>query len=136
MGNLDYSNIKDVSREPGEKFLKELLDFRNKFLFHKDHENYLGRLVWDIKNKEYGFIVGPFERQNETSDRVLLITRWKAEDGEGFRVRYTRPRDLRYLKDDLARISTAQQDLTAFCNEQCIMECSEQCALFKYKNKI
>lgn len=133
---LDQVDLGKACNKPSEELLYKLVDFRNSLLLHTDRENYFGRLVYDTKNKEYGIIIGPFVSINldkKSKKRLLLVTL----GDEGFRVRYTEQHSVKYLRDCIDDITgrTSKQSISFFCKEQCIMECSDQCALFKFKNK-
>lgn len=127
---LGKSN-KKISKES----LEQITKFRNKLLLQSNKENYFGKLIYDTKNKEYGFVVGQFDsidpEKKGKKRRLLLVTR----GDEDFRVRYTEENFVKELRDvvDTVSINTCSQNINYYCQEQCIMECSEQCALFKYK---
>lgn len=134
--DLDQVNLGKACNKPSKELLDKLVDFRNSLLLHTDRENYFGRLVYDTKNKEYGIIIGPFTSiipEKKDKKRLLLVTL----GDEDFRVRYTEQHKVKYLKDCIDDITekTSKQCISYFCEEQCIMECSDQCALFKFKNK-
>ena len=134
--DLDQVNLGEACNKLSKELLDKLVDFRNSLLLHTDRENYFGRLVYDTKNKEYGIIIGPFASINldkKGKKRLLLVTL----GDEDFRVRYTEQHKVKYLKDCIDDIAgkTSKQSINYFCEEQCIMECSDQCALFKFKNK-
>lgn len=104
-----------------------------------------GDLVYDEKNFEHGIILGEKPepdivneqmRKGRTRSRtyiVLTLTTKSESDGEGLktRVRYTNARFLRGIKDSMKDNSLA--DLDKFCGHQCIMDCSDDCILRKYK---
>lgn len=111
-----------------------------------------GKLVFDIRDKEFGFLVGPIsleERNNmiKVSNSLadpkrqifLIVTKINVKNisdsvVQDFRVRYIRGRDLIPL-DIEERNSNGIEDLNRFCNSQCIMECGKDCILYKYKKK-
>lgn len=133
---LEQVSLGKASNKISKELLDKLVDFRNSLLLHTDRENYFGRLVYDTKNKEYGIIIGPFTSiipEKKGKKRLLLVTM----GDEDFRVRYTEQHSVKYLKDCIDDITweTSKQSINYFCKEQCIMECSDQCALFKFKNK-
>ena len=104
-----------------------------------------GDLVYDEKNHEHGIVLGEKpdpdvideqSRKGRTRTKtyvILTITARQEEEGEGLktRVRYTNSRYLREIKDSMKDNSLA--DLDVFCGHQCIMECSDDCVLRKYK---
>lgn len=134
--DLGQVDLGKACNKPSKELLNKLVDFRNSLLLHTDRENYFGRLVYDTKNKEYGIIIGPFASINlekKGKKRLLLVTL----GDEDFRVRYTEQHSVKYLKDYIDDIigKTSIQGINYFCKEQCIMECSDQCALYKFKSK-
>lgn len=134
--DLTQVDLGKACNKPRKELLDKLVDFRNSLLLHTDRENYFGRLVYDTKNKEYGIIIGPFTSINPEKKgrkRLLLVTL----GDEDFRVRYTEQHCVKYLRDciDDTIGKTSKQSISYFCKEQCIMECSDQCELFKFKNK-
>ena len=105
-----------------------------------------GDLVYDEKNHEHGIVLGEkpdpdvIDEQSRkgrarTKTYVVLTITTKQDgiDDEGLktRVRYTNSRYLREIKDSMKDNSLA--DLDMFCGHQCIMECSDDCVLRKYK---
>ena len=138
---FNYRDLKTVTGDRINENDKLLVkEFRDKLLFHNDKDLFLGKLVLDLRDGELGFIVGPFEKKDAfgsiDTDRCLLVTLDK--DTGGFRVRYPKKRDVRIIPEDDSFDSikpTCQQDLNTFCNELCIMDCSELCTLYKYKKK-
>lgn len=134
--DLDLVNLGKARNKLSKELLEKLVDFRDSLLLHTDRENYFGRLVYDTKNMEYGIIIGPFtsiDPEKKGKKRLLLVTL----GDEDFRVRYTEQHSVKYLRDCVDDITgkTSKQSINYFCKEQCIMECSDQCALFKFKNK-
>ena len=118
----------------------------------------LGSIVFDTRDCEIGFVVGPVDvfgvtkRTYVTSNKLetgdsyyIIITKVDKDDSNrlekdsfNFRVRYIKRKSLLPLKldsniDDLSNNSTS--DLDIFCSNQCIMECSSECKLYKYKKK-
>ncbi len=107
-----------------------------------------GDLVYDEKNNEHGIIIGEkpdiatideqlgilqSSRRTKTY-LVLTITEDDSiDEGKKTRIRYTNSRYLRSIPDSLEDNSIT--DLELFCSKQCIMECSEDCILKKYKTK-
>ena len=117
---------------PKEELVK-LLKLRKDMLISPKSGKYtLGRLVFDNKNQEFGFIIGPMKLSDD-ADRVLLVT--LGEDGP--RVRYSRLKSISVYEDITEGIndldSTIRSDVFDFCDKLCIHECSELCTLYKYK---
>ena len=134
--DLDRIDIDEISKKINKELLNKLLDFRDSLLLHAGRDDYFGRLVYDTRNKEFGFIIGPFtsiDPEKDNEKRLLLVTLGDSD----FRVRYTRKHNVRFLKDSIDNTIgiTSRQSINYYCKEQCIMECSDQCALFKFKNK-
>ena len=133
--DLDQVDLGKACNKPSRELLNKLVDFRNSLLLHTDRENYFGRLAYDTKNKEYGIIIGPFTSINpKKKDKRLLLVTLGDED---FRVRYTEQHKVKYIRDyvDSTVGQTSIQSINYFCKEQCIMECSNQCELYKFKSK-
>lgn len=133
--DLDQVDLGKACNKPSRELLNKLVDFRNSLLLHTDRENYFGRLAYDTKNKEYGIIIGPFTSINpKKKDKRLLLVTLGDED---FRVRYTEQHKVKYIRDyvDNTTGQTSIQSINYFCKEQCIMECSNQCELYKFKSK-
>lgn len=111
-----------------------------------------GKLVFDIRDREFGFVVGPIslvERDNviRVSNSLvdpkrqifLIVTKNNIKNNsesvvQDFRVRYIRGGDLIPL-DVEKKDNNGIEDLNRFCNSQCIMECGKDCILYKYKKK-
>lgn len=123
-----------------------LVSYRKKMLSgNKDVDCCLGKLAYDMKNKEYGFIIGPmkFKRDSELEkrnpgvniERFLMVT--LSKDDDDFRIRYPNKNNLITFPDNERESSFGvSSDLELFCRDQCIFECSEGCVLYKYKRKI
>lgn len=120
-----------------------------------------GSLVYIPKHKEVGFLVGPLDvfgkfsvddeiqrpsgKQLKTTERlryeigthlVITVPDKDAEDPTKYlRIRYVKEKDLVSLGIDLSEVIKPRytSDLSKFCGKQCIMECSEDCVLWKYK---
>ncbi len=104
-----------------------------------------GDLVYDEKNSEHGIILGEMPYPDMVDEQmrrgrirsktyiILTLTTKSKEEGEGLktRIRYTNSRFLRGIEDSMKDNSLA--DLDIFCGHQCIMDCSDDCILRKYK---
>lgn len=131
--------MKTTASIPKETLIK-LLKLRKEMLISPDDDKFsLGKLAFDTSNKEYGFIIGPITLDKDTKEgvdvkRALLVTL----GDEGPRVRYTRLNKIKTFNDteegvdDLNRV--IRTDVSEFCNNLCIHDCSNNCVLFKYKN--
>lgn len=140
--------------------LKEARDEIVNFTSSSDPNLYQGSLVLDTKDQELGFVIGPLDvwgRNNHIHQNQRIITRGKnntyllvtipnnKENSEEeskiyysqlnnqFRIRYVNKTNILPIEVEPERRSL--DDLGKFCNEQCIMECSESCVLWKYKKK-
>ena len=132
-----------VDQEQLSKYIWKLIEARDKITKFKcsDPNFYYGSLVFDIKNYEIGFIVGPIDIYkssiSEDNQVYLVVTLPKLEEnsdsGTNFRVRYTKKSLLKPI--ELEQPRRPADDLSEFCNKQCIMDCSEDCALWKYRKK-
>lgn len=123
-----------------EETLAKLLKLRKDMLISpKNDKCSLGKLAFDTNNKEFGFIIGPITLDKDTKEgvdvkRALLVTLGE----EGPRVRYSRLNNIRTFNDteegvdDLNKV--IRTDVSEFCNNLCIHDCSNDCVLFKYKN--
>ena len=103
-----------------------------------------GDLVYDMKNQEHGVVVGekpedgvidqqitPVSLARRSRTYVVLTITTDEEGGMKTRIRYSNYRNLRSIQESLKDHSLT--DLETFCSSQCIMDCSEDCALIKYK---
>lgn len=119
-----------------------------------------GSLVLDTRDNEIGFVIGPINMYGDikkdscgsklshtslTSDKkttMLVVTRvmgdLSSERRSNFRVRYVKQEYLTALKveeNNFEQSTSSISDLNAFCGSQCIMECTSECKLYKYKKK-
>lgn len=110
-----------------------------------------GDLVYDMRVEEHGVVIGEkpdlrflvdqvshiSTHRNELGSSktyiVLTISNRKDEEsGETSlqtRIRYSNGHNLRLIEET----NDAPSDLEKFCNQQCIMECVDDCILRKYK---
>ncbi len=124
------------------KKCKRVLEFRRGTLPDNIFEQ--GDLVYDKRNKEHGVVLGekpevweidtqitpvPLERRSRTY--IVLTITTDENDELKTRIRYVSYKNLRSIQDSLKDKSLT--DLEVFCSQQCIMECSEDCVLRKYK---
>lgn len=74
------------------------------------------------------------EQDNTETGNGMGLSEVKREPNKPqYRVRYV---NYKYLKSlNIEPEKRPVDDLDTFCNKQCIMECSEDCALWKYKRK-
>lgn len=133
----------EISEEIRRKLIKE----RDRMLFkNKDVDCKLGKLAYNKKTQEYGFIIGPFSYLTDMErvskkynpsvnfERLLMVV--IKRDGE-FGVRYPNKNSLITFPDREGEDgdNNSSSDLEKFCNSQCIFECSSDCVLFKYRRK-
>ena len=129
--------MKAPSSIPNDTLVK-LLKLRKDMLISPDDDKYsLGKLAFDTYNKEFGFIIGPItlnKDAREGVDRVLLVT--LGDDGP--RVRYSRLNNIKLYNDTVEGVNDLNKvirtDVSEFCSNLCIHDCSKDCVLFKYKN--
>lgn len=109
-----------------------------------------GDLVYDYRVEEHGVVIGEKPDLDVLTDQVshistprrdisyrtyivLTVTTKKDEEtGEmkpQTRIRYSNGHNLRLIEET----NDAPSDLEKFCNQQCVMECVEDCILHKYK---
>ena len=127
------------------KHIKDILiSYRNKMLSgNKDVDCCLGKLAYDTKNREFGFIIGPMkfkqdkviEKTNSMVriERFLMVTIDRTTDD--FRIRYPNKNNIITFPEEEVNLNVSS-DLALFCNDQCIFECSEDCVLYKYRKII
>lgn len=118
----------------------------------------MGELVLIKKYQEYGILLSikggeftgrsvkplfksPVEFKASPSDQhgtcVVLTIKKDEELGSdyyGFRVRYISSKELQKLEEPEKEFKTAESlsDLERHCKEECFMECSKDCSLWKY----
>ena len=100
-----------------------------------------GDIVLDTKNKELGFVIGPFEIygnidgvQSGQKQRLYLVATFSRTDSK-YRVRYVPDNFLESINLEPKESELRKNDLEMFCSNQCIMDCSSECLLWKYKKK-
>ena len=116
-----------------------------------------GDIVFDEVNNEYGIILGikPIASGEWLLDRMveaanfdninfskfpdkntcILLTLWENKETGMVesRVRYTNSRYLSRIEKDLK--DSQITDLDFHCQNECFMECSKECSLWKYRSK-
>ena len=123
------------------KHIKDkLISYRNKMLSgNKDVDCRLGKLAYDTKNREFGFIIGPMKFKKdeyiEKTNSMIRIERFLMvtidETTDDFRIRYPNKNNIiTFPEEENLDVSS---DLALFCKDQCIFECSEDCVLYKYR---
>lgn len=139
--------------------IQSCIDARDKILSEDtiDLDYKMGSLVLDTRDGEIGFIIGPLdivERKSKLTSSLekinkkttfLIVTRsresYSGDDlglvstppNQKFRVRYVKREFLVPLKIEEPKDTVS--DLDTFCNSQCIMECTSECKLYKYRKK-
>ena len=153
--------LEKSAEEVIDNIQKEARDEIVNFTSSSNPNLYQGSLVLDTKDQELGFVIGPLDvwgRNNHLHQNQRIITRGKnntyllvtipnnKENSEEeskiyysqlnnqFRIRYVNKANILPIEVEPERRSL--DDLGKFCNEQCIMECSESCVLWKYKKKM
>lgn len=117
----------------------------------------VGSLVLDTRDGEIGFVVGPINMYGDISkpdvklsygeinkkSTILIVTRnttikdTSSYSSSNFRVRYIKKEFLVPIKleNNSPYNPKTSNDLNEFCSKQCIMECTSECKLYKYKKK-
>lgn len=106
----------------------------------------IGDLVYDEKNKEYGILLSVkpeidstirfsiFDKiplQTFPTSHTCVILTYSKGDNNTVRVRYTNSRQLTRIEGE-----TRPNDIDKHCQEECIMECSKDCSLWKYRTSV
>lgn len=104
-----------------------------------------GELVYDERTSEHGVVLGElpdFDILSQQTSKVLstksrtrkyivlTITTDQETGARKARIRYVNSHYLRLIPE---KDRNSMTDLDTFCSEQCIQECSDVCALYKYK---
>ncbi|MBP3732256.1 MAG: hypothetical protein J6I84_03335 [Bacilli bacterium] len=92
-----------------------------------------------LTNRKVIQYVDGFDDKKDSGTYLLLTMQPSPDDLENtytFRIRYTNYRFIELIKGPKHEDHTTSiTDLDRFCTEQCLMDCSEDCALWKYKRK-
>ena len=105
-----------------------------------------GDIVFDSKNSEFGVVLSKkplnIEEFNKVSSAPYVLLTLSRDGDEGdyiFRVRYTHPKNIRRLESSDIIPGKGEKEITKdmrkFCKDFCIMDCGEDCALYKYTRK-
>lgn len=142
---------------------QEIIMHKNLDISRSDDDEFnIGDIVYYSTSKEHGIVLGEkpsssietlvndvssirlgTKRKHSKTYVILTVyfTESNLNDGKNihdydFRIRYANSNNLKlYQKYDYDS-KTVRDDLEAYCNKQCIMECSEDCYIYKYvKNK-
>lgn len=142
-------------------YINQCIQARDRIFSEDDNSDIKpGSLVLDTRDNEIGFVIGPINMYGDiekdscgsklshaslTSDKkatMLVVTRviggLSSERRSNFRVRYVKREYLTALKveeNNFEQSTSSISDLDAFCGSQCIMECTSECKLYKYKKK-
>lgn len=130
--------------------LKGVLGLSERGVKGKDGRKIYPRdIVTDTKNKELGIMLGvkpmienkairgrvianiPTSAEEQTA--VLLTIQETVTDRPGLRIRYTSSKFLEKLGEDEEPASLT--DLQQHCENECFLECSQECSLWKYKRR-
>ena len=114
-----------------------------------------GDIIYDSKNSEHGIVLGEkplpvcgninqllsTSRQQTGSGVTMLLATFYKVPGEGdtydWRIRYTNSKCLVKIEDiRLARGTQSDSDLKNFCENSCILDCSSDCPLWKYRKGV
>lgn len=142
-------------------YINQCIQARNRILSEEYSDFKPGSLVLDTRDNEIGFVIGPINMYGDidtdsfvklshnakVSDKnttmlVVTVTRviggLENERRSNFRVRYVKRSYLTPLKveeNNLDYSTNSVSDLDTFCESQCIMECTSECKLYKYRRK-
>ncbi len=120
--------------------------FRKIVELRKVHEGSYeqGDLVYDNRTQEHGVVLGEMpdfdllsqqtsmalSTKSRTRKYIVLTVTTDQETGKRkARIRYVNSHNLRLVPEN----RNTMTDLDTFCSKQCIQECSDLCALRKYK---
>lgn len=85
-------------------------------------------------NNTYLLVTIPNNKENSEGGSKIYYSQPQLNNlNSQFRIRYVNKANILPIEVEPERRSL--DDLGKFCNEQCIMECSESCVLWKYKKK-
>lgn len=135
--------------------LKKILRLAKLILTRKDNPLKLGEIVFDERDHEFGVVLGEkpngnmlyasgLEDHKKLLYRNYLVMTLTEDDGNlNFRVRYLNSGMITRIdvgqkvgENDLKGSIKALSDLEFFCKYQCLLECDEECALWKYTRKV
>lgn len=138
-------------------YINQCIQARDRILSEEYSDFKPGSLVLDTRDNEIGFVIGPINMYGDintdsfvklshnakVSDKntiMLVVTRviiggLENERRSNFRVRYVKRNYLTPLKIEENNSTNSVSDLDTFCGSQCIMECTSECKLYKYRRK-
>ena len=123
--NNEYGIVLSIKPNPiySEIFLKDLLKVNDRV--------------------EIAYYASNESRPNVDKTGTLVLLTLTESNGErvekgtpDFRVRYTNTRNLKKINtfsDKILKTSTGVSDLENHCQNECFLDCSEECSLWKYK---
>ena len=160
--STEKQKLNEIAKKLGKNFdidmVKEIFQLTQFISTKPDLEFKIGDVVFDRKNGEFGIILfkkprdikkDEIKKEHLTNKHIagnridstvfVVLTLSKQEaDPENlqFRIRYTSHAFLQHISgvDNLINFDKTS-DLNNFCNNQCILACSEECALYKYSLK-
>ena len=135
--------------------LKKLLRLVKLIVTRKDNPLKLGEIVFDGRDKEFGVVIcekpdgnmlyasGLKDHKKILYRNYLVLTLTESEDGDlNFRVRYLNSGMITRLdagmgigEQVVGNTLQSMTDLEEFCTTQCLLDCSEECSLWKYTRK-
>lgn len=148
-------------------YVGDLVKARENLFIHQHHQlprgyKFIsGDLVYNMRSKEFGFIVGPIDPWSTAPEdptqskgkRYAMVTipnshplfskAYREIEGEEpgavvssgyFSLRYPKQSDLKLFiaEESDPLLGNVKNDIELFCREQCIMECSDICFFHKY----
>lgn len=140
-------------------YINQCIQARDRILSDEYSDFKPGSLVLDTRDNEIGFVIGPINmygdintdsfvkllhnaKVSKENTTMLVVTRviggLENERRSNFRVRYVKRNYLIPLKieeNNLNYSTNSVSDLDTFCGSQCIMECTSECKLYKYRRK-
>ena len=99
-------------------------------------EEFTGRSVKPIFKSPVEYKASPDHKHNTCVVLTIMKDDNYGDDYYGFRVRYVSSKELQELEEPEKEFKTAESlsDLERHCKEECFMECSKECSLWKYSN--
>lgn len=142
-------------------YINQCIQARDRILSDEYSDFKPGSLVLNTRDNEIGFVIGPINmygdintdsfvklshnaKVSKENTTMLVVTRviggLENERRSNFRVRYVKrnyliPIPLKIEENNLNYSTNSVSDLDTFCGSQCIMECTSECKLYKYRRK-
>lgn len=116
-------------------YINQCIQARDRILSDEYSDFKPGSLVLDTRDNEIGFVIGPINMYGDinTDSFVKLSHNAKVSDKNTTMLVVTRV--IGGLENNLDYSTNSVSDLDTFCGSQCIMECTSECKLYKYRRK-